>query len=325
MSSTRGVLLILAAILAAGVGGYGLGYHGLGTSEFMTTTGAAQTNAPASSGPVIYYRDPDDKPFYSLEPKQAPDGRPYRAVLASEDISFDTNTAKSATLDQPPGRRIIYYRNPMGLPDTSSVPKKDWMGMDYIPVYEGEEQDDGKTVRVSVEKVQRSGVRTEVIEARTIIRPVRAVGTVMHDESRLTIVTIRSDGYIEELFVDKSGQHVHAGEPLFRVYSPDIVSAQVDVRVGFGAGGGEQRLRNLGIPEGHIREVRAGKNPMTLDWPAPATGDVIEKRGIKGQRVKAGDELYRIADHSHLWVIADVAESDLSSIKIGTHATVTVR
>jgi Cu(I)/Ag(I) efflux system membrane fusion protein len=64
---------------------------------------------------------------------------------------------------------------------------------------------------------------------------------------------------------------------------------------------------------------------MTLDWLSPATGDVIEKRVIKGQRVKAGDEIYRIADHSHLWVIADVAESDLPAIKIGTRATITVR
>ena len=126
----------------------------------------------------------------------------------------------------------------MGLPDTSPVPKKDWMGMDYIAVYEGEEQDDGKTVKVSLDKVQRSGVRTEAVEARVIVRPVRAVGTVMHDESRLTVVAMRSDGYIEELFVNKTGQHVHAGDPLFRVYSPDIVSAQVDLRVGFGAGGG---------------------------------------------------------------------------------------
>ena len=196
--------------------------------------------------------------------------------------------------------------------------------MDYIPVYEGEEQEDGKTVRVSVEKVQRSGVRTEVIEARTIIRPVRAVGTVMHDESRLTIVTMRSDGYIEELFVDKSGQHVHAGEPLFRVYSPDIVSAQVNLRNGGGLGG-EQRLRNFGVPESHVRDVLAGKNPMSLIWPSPASGDVTEKNIINGQKVKAGDELYRIADHSQVWVIADVAESDLPLVKIGTRATITVR
>jgi membrane fusion protein, copper/silver efflux system len=125
--------------------------------------------------------------------------------------------------------------------------------MDYIPVYEGEEQDDGKTVKVTLDKVQRSGVRTEAVEARVIVRPVRAVGTVMHDESRLTIVAMRSDAYIEELFVNKTGQHVHVGDPLFRVFSPDIVSAQVDLR----NGGAEQRLRNLGVPESHIREVRA--------------------------------------------------------------------
>ena len=80
------------------------------------------------------------------------------------------------------------------------------------------------------------------------------------------------------------------------------------------------------VPESRIREVREkGANPRTLDWPAPATGDVIEKKVINGQRVQAGQELYRIADHAHLWVIADVAESDLSAIKIGTRASVTVR
>jgi Cu(I)/Ag(I) efflux system membrane fusion protein len=135
---------------------------------------------------------------------------------------------------------------------------------------------------------------------------------------------MRSDGYIEELFVDKSGQHVHAGEPLFRVYSPDIVSAQVNLRNGGGLGG-EQRLRNFGVPESHVRDVLAGKNPMSLIWPSPATGDVTAKNIINGQKVKAGDELYRIADHSHVWVIADVAESDLPSIEIGTGATITVR
>jgi Cu(I)/Ag(I) efflux system membrane fusion protein len=321
MNRTRLALPIIAVILAAGIGGYWLGHNGLVISELMMTTGAAQPNSSAPSGPVIYYQDPDGKPLYSLEPKTTPDGRPYRAVIASEDISFDSNAAKFATPGRPPSRRIIYYRNPMGLPDTSPVPKKDWMGMDYIPVYESEEPDDGKTVKVSLEKVQRSGVRTEAVEARVIVRPVRAVGTVMHDESRLTIVAMRSDAYIEELFVNKTGQHVHVGDPLFRVFSPDIVSAQVDLR----NGGAEQRLRNLGVPESHIREVRAGKNPMSLVWPAPATGDVIEKKVINGQRVKAGDELYRIADHTHLWVIADVAESDLSAIKIGTRATVTVR
>jgi Cu(I)/Ag(I) efflux system membrane fusion protein len=228
----------------------------------------------------------------------------------------------------------------MGLPDTSPVPKKDPMGMDYIPVYEGEEQCDDKTVKVSLDKIQRSGVRTEKVEQRVIVRPVRAVGTVMHDEARLTIVTMRSDGFIEDLFVNKTGQHVHTGEPLFRVYSPDIVRAQIDLSIlarggGLGVSPGDrdrslkgamQQLRNLGVPEDRIEEIRrTGALPRTIDWKSPATGDVIVKSVINGQRVRAGDEIFRIADHAHVWVIADVAESDLSALKIGTRATVTVR
>src|SRR5207244_7961604 len=117
------------------------------------------------------------------------------------EISFEPGKKPAA----PAGgaRKILYYRNPMGLPDTSPVPKKDWMGMDYIPVYGGEEQDDGKTVKVSLDKIQRSGVRTETVEARAIVRPVRGVGTVMHDESRLTIVTMRSDGFVDDLYVSR--------------------------------------------------------------------------------------------------------------------------
>jgi Cu(I)/Ag(I) efflux system membrane fusion protein len=312
----------LALGLTAGAAG---GYWYAQRPPAAVAPPAATNIAAAADRTVLYYRDPSGAPYWSATPKKDKQGRDYLPVFEDEEPAFGPGgEIKKASRVTAGPRKILNYRNPMGLPDTSPVPKKDWMGMDYIPVYEGEEQDDGKTVRVSVEKVQRSGVRTEVIEARTIVRPVRAVGTVMHDESRLTIVTMRSDGYIEELFADKSGQHVHAGEPLFRVYSPDIVSAQVNLRNGGGLGG-EQRLRNFGVPDSHVRDVLAGKNPMSLIWPSPASGDVIGKNIINGQKVKAGDELYRIADHSHVWVIADVAESDLPSIKIGTGATITVR
>jgi membrane fusion protein, copper/silver efflux system len=309
-------ILLTLGVTAGAAGGYW--YARLPAGVLVSV--APETTAAAAERRILYYRDPSGAPYWSAEPKKDADGRDYLPVYEDEEISFEPGGKKPTATAAGP-RKILYYRNPMGLPDTSPVPKKDWMGMDYIPVYEGEEQEDGKTIRVSLDKVQRSGVRTELVEARAIVRPVRAVGTVMHDETRLTIVAMRSDGYIEELYVNKTGQHVHAGERLFRVYSPEIVSAQVDFR----ASGAEQRLRNLGVPESHIREVRAGKMPLTLDWPAPATGDVIEKRVINGQKVKAGDELYRIADHSHLWVIADVAEADLSAIKMGTHATVMVR
>jgi Cu(I)/Ag(I) efflux system membrane fusion protein len=229
-------------------------------------------------------------------------------------------------------REILYYRHPMGLPDTSPVPKKDSMGMDYIPVY-ADELNNADTVKVSLDKVQRSGVRTEKATAQTISRAVRGVGMVDHDESRLTIVTVRSDGYIEDLFVDRTGQHVKAGDPMFRFYSPQIQLAQVDLLVALRARdtgreleGALQKLRNLDVPEARIEKVRKTKtNPRTLDWPSPATGDVIAKNVIEGQRVMPGDELFRIADHSRVWIIAEIAEADIADVRVGTPATITLR
>jgi Cu(I)/Ag(I) efflux system membrane fusion protein len=210
--------------------------------------------------------------------------------------------------------------------------------MDYIAVYEGDERP-GSTIKVSLDRVQRSGVRTEPAEPRILVRGLRAVGTVAVDERRVTIVTMRSDGYVEDLFVNTTGQHVQPGEPLFRVYSADIQQALSDLLVAKGwslrgaeAGAGKsvdgamQRLRNLGLSEARIREIRdSGTNPRTVDWLAPAGGVVIAKRIINGQRVVAGDELFRIVDLSNLWVIADVAEADLTDIKLGMHATLTFR
>ena len=324
-----GVILLAVALIVGGAAGYWFARQSV--SPLMPTI-AASSSAPAVERKILYYRDPSGAPYWSATPKQDANGRDYLPVYEDEEPAFGPGgELKRRTSPRGDSRKVLYYRNPMGLPDTSPVPKKDWMGMDYIPVYEGEEQEDGNTVRVSLDKIQRSGVRTEVVEARTIVQPVRAVGTVMHDETRLTVVTMRSDAYIEELFVNKTGQHVRVGDPLFRAYSPEIVSAQaqIDVRLSSSEprllSGSEQRLRNLGVPESYIREVRAGKNPLSLVWPAPASGDVIIKNVLKGQKVKAGEELYRIVDHTHVWVIADVAESDLHAIQIGTHATVTVR
>jgi len=317
------ILLVLGA--AAGAAG-GYGYARLGAGVLASAV-APKNTAAAAERKILYYRDPSGAANYSATPRQDAGGRDYLPVYEDEEVSFEPGAKKPASTASGP-RKLLYYRNPMGLPDISPVPKKDSMGMDYIPVYEGEEQDDGKTVKVSPEKIQRTGVRTEAVEARVVVRPVRAVGTVMHDDSRLTVVTMRSDGFIEDLFVNRTGQHVQAGEPLFRIYSPDIQRAQIDLLYGGGSSqdGPIQRLRNLGVPENHISAVQQSrKNLRTVDWLAPASGDVIEKRVINGQFVRAGDELYRIADHSQLWIMADVAEADLPAIKIGARAKATVR
>jgi Cu(I)/Ag(I) efflux system membrane fusion protein len=280
---------------------------------------------------VLYYRDPSGAPYWSAEPKKDANGRDFLPVYDDEEPAFGPGgelSKPASAVAKGGARKVLYYRNPMGLPDTSPAPKKDWMGMDYIPVYEGEDQRDVDTVKVSLDKIQRSGVRTEAVEARPIVEPIRAVGRVMHDESRLAVVAMRSEGYIEELFVSKTGEHVHAGQSLFRVYSPEIQKTQIEALYVGGSGqeGAIQRLRNLGVPESHIRKVlESHTNLRTVNWLAPISGDVIGKRVINGQRVQAGEELYRIADHSHVWIIADVAESDLPAVEIGMRATVTVR
>jgi Cu(I)/Ag(I) efflux system membrane fusion protein len=134
---------------------------------------------------------------------------------------------------------------------------------------------------------------------------------------------------------------VQAGQPLFRVYSPDIQQALTDMLVAKGWAqrgpaeastpgrpheGSMQRLRNLGLSESRIYEIHdRGSNPRTIDWLAPAGGTVMAKRIVNGQKIVAGDELYRIVDLSDLWVIADVAEGDLAEIKSGMRAMVTFR
>jgi Cu(I)/Ag(I) efflux system membrane fusion protein len=320
------VLFLALGVIVGAAGGY---WYARPPASTSMPSFAASNNASAVERKVLYYRDPSGVPYWSAEPKKDANGQDFVPVYDDEEPAFGPGGELSKPASGNGGsRKIRYYRNPMGLPDTSPVPKKDWMGMDYIPVYEGEDQQDGGIVKVSLDKIQRSGVRTDAVEARPIVEPVRAVGRIMHDESRLAVVAMRSEGYVEELFVSKTGEHVHAGQSLFRVYSPEIQKTQIEVLyvAGSSQDGAVQRLRNLGVPESHIRKVLdTHTNLRTVDWPAPVSGDVIEKHVVNGQRVQAGAELYRIADHSHVWIIADVAESDLPAIKIGMRATVTVR
>jgi membrane fusion protein, copper/silver efflux system len=122
----------------------------------------AMSVAAAETGATIYFQDPDGKPFYSLSPKKTPDGRDWLAVPASADVNFDEadeQPAETKGVEAKTERKLKYYRNPMGLPDTSPVPKKDSMGMDYIPVYEGEDSDDG-SVKLSPGEPARNPSRS---------------------------------------------------------------------------------------------------------------------------------------------------------------------
>src|SRR3989339_261801 len=125
--------------------------------------------------------------------------------------------------------KILFYRNPMGMPDTSAVPKQDSMGMDYIPVYEGEDEpavEGTVSVKISTDKVQKLGVKTEQAALRELSRNVRALGRIEPDERRVYTIAPKFEGWVEQLHVNATGDVVKAGQVLFDVYSPELISAQ---------------------------------------------------------------------------------------------------
>jgi len=170
-------------------------------------------------GKILYYRDPMGKPEYSAEPKKDSMGMDYIPVYEGEDNSGQAPPPPAALPASAKGK-ILYYRNPMGLPDTSPVPKKDSMGMDYIPVYEGEAGDETGTVKIGLAKVQKLGVQSAPIERRTLGRTIRAVGTVQADERRLYIVNTKFEGWIDKLYINATGETVRRGQPLMKSTPP---------------------------------------------------------------------------------------------------------
>jgi Cu(I)/Ag(I) efflux system membrane fusion protein len=244
-------------------------------------------------------------------------------------------------------RKVRFYRNPMGLPDTSPVPKKDPMGMDYIPVYEGEEEADTASagqIKISADKVQKLGVRIERASVRTIERHVRAVGRIDPDERRVYAIAPKFEGYVERLHVNATGQPVAKGQPLFEVYSPELVSAQREYAIAAqgvqslaGAGSEAQsgmkqladssllRLRNWGISEEQIKSLASTSNTRrTMTYRSPVQGIVVEKKAVQGMRFMPGDTLYQVADLSSVWVLADVFEQDIGMLRPGAKASVTL-
>lgn len=244
-------------------------------------------------------------------------------------------------------RRILYYRNPMGLADTSPSPKKDPMGMDYLPVYEGEEESAPGTatqVRISSEKIQKLGVRTEAAALRDLARSIRAVGRVEANERLIHSVAPKFEGWIERLLVNTTGQPVRRGQPLLEVYSPELVSAQQEyalaaqglktlqnaspeVQAGIRqlAEASLARLKNWDISDEQLQALsQNGVAKRTLTYRSPANGIVLEKKALQGMRFSAGEALYQIVDVSSVWVVADVFEQDLALIKAGQAATVRV-
>lgn len=234
-------------------------------------------------------------------------------------------------------RKILFYRNPMGLPDTSPVPKKDSMGMDYIPVYDGEEPTEPGTVVLPPEKVQKLGVRTQRATREQLSTQVRASATVQVDETRQFVVAPRFEGWIETLHANQTGMRVRRGQALMTLYSPELLAAHEEFRIADVAA--QQLAESDPASAAAMRKLRDAATARLRNWNvagsrqsgsaesarlaiiAPADAVVIEKPVVAGDRFEAGQTVLRLADLSQVWVVAQVPTSQAAQLAVGDEAS----
>lgn len=241
----------------------------------------------------------------------------------------------------------LYYRNPMNPEITSPVPARDQMGMDYIPVYSEDHADDtvAGTVRIDPVTTQSIGVRTAAAEIRAMSRDIHTVGRVDYDERRIVRLHPKTEGWIEELLVDTTGQLIEADEILLDIYSPQLVSSQQEYLLALGnleklgtspfpdiSKGAEDlvdtaltRLQMMDVPDHQIEDLqrtRIAKKHLHIH--SPAAGTVVNVGARQGQYVTPATELYFIADLSRVWVFVDIFEEELPWVRVGDGAEMRV-
>ncbi len=230
--------------------------------------------------------------------------------------------------------KVAFYKSPMDPSFISKKPGKDAMGMDLVPVYEGDPSADLSKIALTGKTIQRMGVRIAPIEERELTRLVRALGRVEFDEARVSQVNMKFDGWIEKIWANETGKLVKKGTKLFSVYSPELVATQeeyLQILKAQGAGphsphllaSARQRLLQYDVPLGFVNRLeKTRKAQRTITIRSPQNGYVIHKAAFKGSFVKKGANLYTLADLEALWVIADVYEFDAPWVLAGQKATV---
>jgi Cu(I)/Ag(I) efflux system membrane fusion protein len=251
---------------------------------------------------------------------------------AVEDVVVFTATQEEADAAAGGGgdRKILYYRNPMGLPDVSPVPKKDPMGMDYVPVYADEIGEPG-TVRISPQKVQLAGVRTAPVERRLLVREVRGAGMIEAAESRLAVIAAKFDGFVERLDVRTTGESVRKGQTLMTAWveSEELLNKMADLASVAGDPQldriARRNLRQFDVPESEIARIaKNGGSFRSFAFVAPFDGTVLQKPAVDGMRFSSGETLFRIADLSTLWADVEISEQDIPFVKAGQRASLTL-
>lgn len=288
-------------------------FIGVFASCSKSTSPTDKTLYTCSMHPQVIQEQPGDCPICGMT----------LVPVRKETASADKDRQKSA-------RKIKYYKSTMLLGEISQTPRKDSMGMDMVPVYEGEQG--AQTITVDPATVQKMGVRTAVVTKGPLRRVIRTVGTIDYNETALADVTTKFRGWIEKLYVDSTGKQVHKGEPLFDIYSPDLYNAQSEYVLALnqaGTGGLKtsalQKLKLFDVSGDQIAQLEKTRQPQrALRVDAPIDGIVVEKNAVQGQMVEAGMRLYRLADLGIVWVQSQIYEQDLALLKLGQEAEVSL-
>ncbi len=246
-------------------------------------------------------------------------------------------------------RKVAFYRNPMDPKQTSPTPSKDNMGMDYLPVYQDELDGKGAleglaTVKIDPERQQLIGLRIVAASTGSIGGAWRTSGRVAVDETRIHHLNVKFGGFVEHVHADFIGRLVRRGEPLFSIYSPELLAAEEELILALGTrdalasakgladngndlvAASRRKLELWDVPRADIERLeQTRKAERTLMIRSPADGVVVKKDVVPGMKVEAGGMPYEIWDLSSVWMLADVYETELSHVKVGAPATLTLK
>ena len=241
----------------------------------------------------------------------------------------------------PAAKKKNMYRSTMNPDEVSDKPGKDSMGMDMVP-FEVEESGTvtevgGRIqVKISPERQQLIGIKTASVKSQPIHKLIKAVGRVDYAEPNMSFVNLKFDGWVEKLCVNSTGRAVRKGEPLFDIYSPELVSAEQEYLIALKAGAAlgdvssilnsaREKLRLWDVTDSQVEELgRSGQFKKTVTVYSPGSGIVIEKNVIQGQKIMAGENLFKIADLSRVWIIGEVYEYELPFIKTGQEVKISL-
>ncbi len=227
-------------------------------------------------------------------------------------------------------KKILYWVAPMDPNYRRDEPGKSPMGMDLVPVYdESAGGEKGSSVRISPSVENNLGVRTAIAETGRLWRKIDTVGFVAHDESRVSHIHLRVDGWIEKLSVSIEGERVKKGQRLFDVYAPSLVNAMEEYVQALRTANARlikashEKLLSLGVSERQIKQLKKDRKiPRAISVYAPQDGIVTMMMVREGMYVKPSTQVMTLADLSSVWVIAEVFESQSVFVKEGQSADV---